>query len=119
MSLTLKRYPVGGLSQIIHDKDDGTCYQVSGPMGRQINVDLNGLNVIFAAGTGVLPFMDLLGFIARSILNLEVDKEQLGPNFRLEFDAKLGASEPIGHELADALASHQDAARYFKYVTNL
>lgn len=36
-----------------------------------LNVDTNGLNVAFAAGTGVLPFMDLAGFIARKTLQID------------------------------------------------
>jgi len=64
LSLTMKNYRVGGLSQTVHEKN-GAHFKVSGPLGRSLNVDPTGLNVAFAAGTGVLPFMDLAGFIAR------------------------------------------------------
>ena len=34
-------------------------------MGHGLDVDLQGVNVAFAAGTGVLPFIDLVGYLAR------------------------------------------------------
>jgi len=40
-------------------------------MGKSLCIDMNGLNVAFAAGTGILPFMDLVGYIARQSLSLE------------------------------------------------
>ena len=64
LSLTIKNYRVGGLSQTVHEKL-GAIFNVSGPLGRNLNVCTAGLNIAFAAGTGVLPFMDLVGFIAR------------------------------------------------------
>lgn len=45
-------------------------FTVSGPMGRRLDVDLNGTNVAFVAGTGALPIMDLIGFIARQTLKV-------------------------------------------------
>ena len=39
-------------------------------MGRSLFIDQNGLNVAFAAGTGILPFMDLIGFLARDTLKI-------------------------------------------------
>ena len=39
-------------------------------MGKNLNIDTASLNVAFCAGTGILPFMDLVGFMARQTLNL-------------------------------------------------
>ena len=69
VSLTIKNYPVGGLSQTIHNKLNAQ-FRVSGPMGKNLNIDTASLNVAFCAGTGILPFMDLVGFMARQTLNL-------------------------------------------------
>ena len=65
ISLTLKKYQVGGLSQAIFEKEQSIHLRVSGPLGKNLGVEPAGLNVAFAAGTGVLPFMDLVGFIGR------------------------------------------------------
>jgi len=42
--------------------DDGfECdFEVKGPMGKSLNVHPDGLHLAFAAGTGILPFMDLV-----------------------------------------------------------
>jgi len=50
-------------------KDDE--YYIHGPVGTGLELNRNtseGLNLIFAAGTGILPFMDLLAYIGRSLL---------------------------------------------------
>jgi len=39
-------------------------------MGKSLGVDPAGLNIAFAAGTGILPFMDLVGLIARQTANI-------------------------------------------------
>lgn len=49
----------------MHSGKENLLLNVSGPMGSSLNIDPTGLNVAFAAGTGVLPFMDLIGYIAR------------------------------------------------------
>lgn len=104
LSLTLKNYQVQGLSQAIHEKD-GALFRVSGPMGRSLAVDKNGLNVAFAAGTGVLPFMDLIGYLARQTLAIDgIDSESLGADFFLWFNVRLNSDEAVGDELLSALA---------------
>ncbi len=109
----MKNYQVNGLSQNIHEKE-GAIYKVSGPMGRSLGVDLNGLNVVFAAGTGVLPFMDMIGYLARQTLGIEdVDSEQFTPNFFLWFNVRLNSEEALGDELLSALA--QANTTQFKY----
>ena len=67
----MKNYKVGGISETIHDGNKNLMLNVSGPMGRSLDVDTAGLNVAFAAGTGILPFMDLIGYISRQTLNLD------------------------------------------------
>ena len=83
-------------------------------MGRSLGVDLNGLNVVFAAGTGVLPFMDLIGYVARQTLSIEeVDSEQVTSNFFLWFNVRLNSEEALGDELLSALA--QANTSQFRY----
>ena len=68
ITLCIKNYKVGGLSNAIHTRHQQSIFNVSGPMGRPLNIQLHRVNVAFVAGTGVLPFMDLVGFIARQTL---------------------------------------------------
>ena len=68
ITLCIKNYPVKGLSSAIHNRHKTSIFNVSGPLGRPLVIDTNGLNVAFVAGTGVLPFMDLVGFITRKTL---------------------------------------------------
>ena len=101
----MKNYRVGGVSETIHEGNKNLILNVSGPMGRSLDVDATGLNVAFAAGTGVLPFMDLVGYISRQTLNLEaqIDRQKLDPNFFLWFVVRTNSSEAIGHDLLQAL----------------
>lgn len=50
-------------------------FQVKGPMGQGLQVNPRGKHIAFTAGTGVLPFMDL---IAHLILKL-AEKEGASP----------------------------------------
>ena len=118
INLTVKNYKTG-LSQVIREgsvQHSGHLFQVSGPIGRSLSIDTNGLNVIFAAGTGVLPFMDLIGFVARQSLGVEgIDgsSDKLGKGFHLWMCTRMNPNEPIGHELLSALESNK--ADWFKY----
>ena len=75
-------------------------------MGRSLFIDQNGLNVAFAAGTGILPFMDLIGFLARDTLKINEKigaKSTLEANFFLWFCVRLNSAEAIGHDLMQSL----------------
>lgn len=64
------------------------------------------MNIVFVAGTGVLPFMDLIGFIARTTLDcLEHDSGTiaLSSSFKLHLIAKFRSEEKIGDKLMKAL----------------
>ena len=39
-------------------------------MGKGLNIKPTGTHIAFTAGTGCLVFLDLVGFILRSVLNL-------------------------------------------------
>jgi hypothetical protein len=47
-----------GLSYRINQANEQ--FEVKGPMGKSLNVQTTGLHIAFGAGTGVLPFMDLV-----------------------------------------------------------
>lgn len=60
MIFTVKDYGTAtGISHKLHTQDN-LDYIVKGPMGKRLEVQPTGLYYCFAAGTGVLPFMDLL-----------------------------------------------------------
>lgn len=40
--------------------EDQPNWYIKGPMGLGLNLDLNGHNVIFAGGTAILIFLDLI-----------------------------------------------------------
>ncbi len=68
--MTIKNYKNDGcLSKLIHDeiiiKDH--VFKIKGPMGLGLNISPNGKHVAFAAGTGILVFIDL---VAHLILRL-------------------------------------------------
>lgn len=53
-------------------------FKIKGPLGRGLNIEkgASGTYVAFAAGTGVLPFMDLVAHLARKKLSLLDDCEE-------------------------------------------
>ena len=68
-SLTLKAYwEANGLSAAIFNGGTEASYMFKGPMGKGLSVQDHGNHVAFAAGTGVITFMDLAGFVARKIM---------------------------------------------------
>lgn len=68
--LTIKNYKRNaGLSFRFHSQDSSD-YTVQGPMGRGLQPNLKGLHIAFAAGTGVLCFVDLVAHLILSELNI-------------------------------------------------
>jgi ferredoxin-NADP reductase len=61
---------------------------VKGPFGKGLNIrkGANGTYVAFAAGTGILPFMDLVAYLARKQTGQwyeDENKHAVGDNFTL------------------------------------
>jgi len=76
-------------------------------MGRALDVDLQGVNIAFGAGTGVLPFMDLVGYVARHSLGVtSMDESSPGQDFFFWLSVRMSAQEAIGDELLSALTEH-------------
>ena len=61
-------------------------------MGHGLDVDLQGVNVAFAAGTGVLPFIDLVGYLARCHLAVKgVDSTSPRDGFFFWFNVRMSS----------------------------
>lgn len=95
ITLYIKNYENNnGLSSRIHNykSSEEPQFKVSGPMGRPMQIDRTGLNIVFAAGTGVLPFMDLVGFLARQTINLNMTEFDEGEEVKSPFKLVVCAS---------------------------
>lgn len=69
MFFTLKNYDKsGGLSRKLFMKYQQFPYIVSGPYGKGLGQQSEGIHIAFAAGTGILTFMDLVAQVARSVI---------------------------------------------------
>lgn len=70
ISLTIKNYnQPTGLSVRFFDQAKAD-YQVKGPMGKPLGIEATGTYLLFAGGTGVLPFMDLIAQFAFACLGI-------------------------------------------------
>ena len=45
-------------------------YRIQGPMGRGLKIKKSGIHMAFAAGTGIIVFIDLIGYLIRMNLNM-------------------------------------------------
>ncbi len=52
------------------EKDSGTFY-VKGPMGMGLSINLNGHNIVFTGGTGILVFLDLVAVILLQVCGID------------------------------------------------
>ena len=53
-----------GLSEKLHQVPQRSLlYEVKGPMGKGLLVQKTGVHIAFAAGTGILCFVDLVGHL--------------------------------------------------------
>lgn len=84
--MTVKNYNLeGGISEKIFEQLD-YLYQIEGPMGKGLGLSKTskGVHIIFCAGTGILPFMDLIAKVLLQELNqLPIDDERLHKDFQL------------------------------------
>ena len=73
MAFCIKNYQTtSGLSYEIHSEDQGkdTFYEIKGPMGHGLRPKPTGLHIAFAAGTGVLCFVDFVASMIQDKLAL-------------------------------------------------
>lgn len=97
MNVTIKDYGQEfGLSTRFHDRDQmKDFYQIKGPMGRGLGLtkDSQGSFYAFTAGTGILPFLDLISRIALSELDLIPNEQKLNKNFKMLLFASFASEE--------------------------
>ncbi len=62
--LVVKNYQMGVSSQLHRISQNKIT--LTGPYGPHLNFEEKGKHVIFAAGTGVLPFLDMIAKFAES-----------------------------------------------------
>lgn len=73
MAFCIKNYRhPKGLSAEIHKENQGTNarFEIKGPMGHGLKAKKSGVHVVFAAGTGVLCFVDLVAAMIQDKLLL-------------------------------------------------
>lgn len=69
ISITVKNYKrTQGLSATFFQKQIPIEYRVTGPMGKGLCPTWEGVHLAFAAGTGVLTFMDFAAHVAMLVL---------------------------------------------------
>ena len=70
-----------GLSSQIHAANQGnnTHYEIKGPMGHGLKAKPSGRHFVFAAGTGILCFVDLVASMIHDKLKLFVNDKN-GPS---------------------------------------
>ena len=93
LSLTIKNYHSHkGLSKFIHNDVASGCrevYEIKGPMGLGISLKQSGRHIAYTAGTGVLPFIDLVAHLLIRII-----EENGGPTI-------LNCSKDYDHSVQD------------------
>lgn len=77
-------------------------------MGKSLNVHPDGKHIAFAAGTGILPFMDLVAQIAYHNLGIEQlmggKEDRLSDHFRLKLYVSFQSrKDALGLELLETL----------------
>lgn len=87
-------------------------FEVKGPMGKPLGIESTGTYIVFAGGTGLLPFMDLVAQLALANLGLcqrlgQTASDSININaFKLRLYVSFQSrEESLGMELLTALES--------------
>ena len=112
MMFVIKHYdnPMGLTERL--NRKDFTEFEVKGPMGKSLNVNPSGLHVAFAGGTGILPFMDLIGHVAFFNLGLthllgSKTEQRISDDFKLKvYISNPTRQSSIGLTLLEALEKY-------------
>jgi len=106
VNVTAKNYnSATGVATAMHNATKENKFVIKGPMGKGCNLETKGAYVAFAAGTGVLVYLDL---VARLILqnsgNLPEECEKFADDFCFHFFVSfVNRDESIGLDLCEAL----------------
>lgn len=72
ITFTIKNYnEPAGLSLKFFSPNAEDLFKVTGPIGKGLDFSENGTHIAFVAGTGILPLMDFVAFVARKVLKIE------------------------------------------------
>jgi NAD(P)H-flavin reductase len=113
----VKNYEAG-LSRLIHNDIDNKGFEVCGPLGESLGVHTSGSHLVFAAGTGVLPFLDLVAHVVYCALGIAGkigvnENDVIGRDFKLKFYVSFRSKqEAVALEFLEAVQA------YFKRVGN-
>lgn len=109
VALTIKNYKKqGGLSHFMfNEKNEKQNYWMSGPMGKGLQIEKEGIHIAFTAGTGCLLFLDLVAHLVRKNLKKlnEIEDSFIGmEDFKFVFFVSFPKREDvIGIELCEGL----------------
>ena len=85
LSLTIKDYqvPMGISKQFFDKKLTKQAYEIKGPMGKGLglNAESQGVHMAFAAGTGILVFVDVVARLILSSLEVIHESQRFHPSF--------------------------------------
>lgn len=71
---TIKEYALNnGLSSHIHKNVGHGVVQIRGPLGTGLGINPTGRHVAFAAGTGILAFIDLVGHLILRLAEFPIE----------------------------------------------
>ena len=109
ISFTIKKYRIrSGLSRKLCESKDGAPYVIKGPMGKGLDIQPCGVHVAFTAGTGILPFIDLVAHLIRKNLGLltpDEDKQIDLKNFKFILYVSFSSKQDIiGYKLIKGLS---------------
>jgi hypothetical protein len=108
--LTIKDYNVpDGLSKQFKEKEPclkNQSYEIKGPMGKGFNItkESKGVHMIFAAGTGILPFVDMIARLLLSTLEIIPSDQRFHDDFKLHvYVAYMSRAESVALDLLEML----------------
>lgn len=111
VNVTVKNYQLQhGLSRLLHrPASEQSKYYIKGPMGKGLGLhpQTTGTHIAFAAGTGILVFIDMIARIALGLLEAVPHTERLNKDFKLELYYSIrSSSDGICLELLLALQNY-------------
>ena len=124
VSITIKTYKLDkGVARLFFNQEkDGCEFTIKGPMGRGLGLTKKskGTHFAFAAGTGVLVYIDLVARLALQELGAIPESQKLDKDFRLVLFASFQKREDaIGLELLEALVDRVNSSGSVKFELNL
>mmetsp|Transcript_5276 Transcript_5276/g.8906 ORF Transcript_5276/g.8906 Transcript_5276/m.8906 type:complete len:130 (-) Transcript_5276:196-585(-) len=99
-----------------------TTFKIQGPMGKGLGLRKNstGNHIAFAAGTGVLVYVDIVARMILGDLNLIPDEEKLSDDFKFTFFASfMSREESIALDLMEGLIEIQQMLGKSSFTLNL